>query len=162
MDNRIAGESHALLRLPAKQLCHCPVHAYNAVLIVQNRNKVGNAIEGTFPFLFGTNQGFLRPLPFGYIIENNGYLPILRLAKTEGVHIVPPVKLFSPVLKASRLACQSNPAIDLEPMLFVLRGKLAHSLTLRIDESRLFLEGWIDLQKAIVDRLFHFRRKSLR
>src|SRR5262249_48621465 len=52
-----------------------------------------------------------------------------------------------------RLARQRDPAVDLEPMLFVLRRDFAHPPADGVLDSRLPLERRVDLQKTVIDRL---------
>lgn len=79
-------------------------------------------------------------------------MPLVRLTKTEGVHVKPTLQLFGPSLETRWLTRQCDRTVSLEPVLFVLGGKRAHALALSGNEARLFLEGRIGDQEAIVMR----------
>ena len=58
----------------------------------------------------------------------------------------------SGVLEPLRHARAGDPAIDLEPVLFVVRRERAHRLAHGVAEIGLPLEGGVDVEEAIVDR----------
>src|SRR5437899_4154357 len=65
-----------------------------------------------------------------------------------------PFELFGFIFKAHRLARQGDPAVNLEPMFFMLWRDFAHPSASGILDSRLPFKRRADLQKTIIDWLF--------
>src|SRR5262249_50759897 len=72
----------------------------------------------------------------------------------EGVNVIPASELFGFIFKAHRLASQGNPAVTLEPMVFMLWRDFAHPSAGGILDSRVPFKRWADLQETIIERLF--------
>ena len=69
----------------------------------------------------------------------------------EGMDVVPAVvQGLGGVLKADRLASHRHAAIDVEPVLLVVRRQLADPFADDVGQSRLSGEGVVDLEKTVV------------
>ncbi len=97
---------------------------------------------------FGTRGA----LSFGDIREQDRDLVLARLAHPEREHVEPATarQLLGLIFEARRLACQRNPGIALEPVLFVRRCDLAHPAAHGVADAGQPLEGGIHLEKTIV------------
>src|SRR5262249_35122620 len=72
----------------------------------------------------------------------------------KGVNVIPASELLGFVFESHRLAGQGDPAVDLEPVFFMLWRDFAHQPAGSILDSRLPFERRADLQETIIDRLF--------
>src|SRR6266850_4275460 len=95
-----------------------------------------------------------RPLALGDVVEKNSDASALGVFDPEGINVIPASELFGFIFKAHRFARQGDPAVNLEPMFFVLWRDFAHPSAGGILDSRLPSKRRADLQKTIIDRLF--------
>src|SRR6202048_510025 len=95
-----------------------------------------------------------RPLALGDVVEKNTDESALGVFDPEGVNVVPASELFGFIFKAHRLAREGDPAVNLEPMFFVLWRDFAHPSAGGIVDPRLPVKRRADFQKTIIDRLF--------
>src|ERR1700731_4245826 len=95
-----------------------------------------------------------RPLALGDVVEKDSDASALRVFDPEGVNVVPASELFGFIFKAHRLPRGGDPAVNLEPMFFVLWRDFAHTSAGGILDSRLAFKRRVDLQKKIFGRLF--------
>jgi hypothetical protein len=79
--------------------------------------------------------------------------PTLGLADAEGVDIVPAPQRLGAILETDRFTRPRDPAVDLEPVLFVRRRELAHPPPGGVHEPGLPLERLVHLDEPIVGRL---------
>src|SRR5215204_1632211 len=102
-------------------------------------------------------EAFLLDLPAaGDIGEEDGDRPLLRGADAEGVDVVPSVvQVPRCVLEPLRLTRAGDAPVDLEPVLLVARLELSHPLARGAVQPCVPLEGRVDFQEAVVDRLAH-------
>ena len=105
-------------------------------------------------------QFFLRLLALADVVEKNSDVPILRLADPKRIDVVVTMELFGPVLETQGYAGQGDVAVDLEPMLFVLRRDLAHRSAYGVFDARLPLERRIDFEEAVIQRPLVFVRRD--
>src|SRR5690242_10951943 len=102
-----------------------------------------------------------RPLALGDVVEKDSNASTLGVFDPEGVNVIPASVLFSFIFKTHRLARQGDPAVNLEPMFFVLWRDFAHAFASSILDSRLPFKRRTDLQKAIIDRLLVLGKQNL-
>src|ERR1700754_62349 len=94
-----------------------------------------------------------RPLALGDVVEKDSDASALGVFDTEGVNVIPASELFGFVFKSHRLARQGDPAVNLEPMFFVLGGDFAPPSARGIFNAGLPFKRRAELQETIVDRL---------
>ena len=113
----------------------------------------GRGLKGLAQFCGNGEQRLFRLLAFRDVVEEDGDLPLLGPADSERVDVVEPVEGNRRILKPPRLAGQSNPPINLEPMLLVRRRDIAHPASDGVRNAGLLLKDLIDFQKAVVNRV---------
>src|SRR5882757_8166990 len=92
----------------------------------------------------------LEILPHRDVIENNTDVPQFRRPDAERANLVIAMQSSCRVLEAKSLPGKRNAAIDVEPVLLMLGGNLAHEPAAGVFDPRLPLKYWIDFQEAIV------------
>src|ERR1700722_3310468 len=103
--------------------------------------------------LFAGAQLLFPPLALGNVVEKDSNASGLGVFDSEGVNVIPAFELFGFIFKSHRLAREGDPAVNFEPMFFVLRRDFAHPSAGGIFDSRLPFKRRVDLQKTIIDRL---------
>jgi hypothetical protein len=120
---------------------------------------------GCGPRLLGPREQpgsiLLGALSLGDVVEEDADLTVLRPPESEGEDVEVASELLRPLLEAARLPRPGHLAVDLEPVLLMRRGDLAHPAAFGGLDPRLPLEGGVDPEEAIIFRALVLAKQHL-
>jgi hypothetical protein len=102
-----------------------------------------------------TNEYLLLPLCIlasRDVVEKYSDLVLIGLTDAKGVNVVPAmIERVSLVFKSDSFTRQRYPAVNIEPMLFMVRGKRSHPLSSRVVQARLANERVVYFDEPVID-----------
>ena len=142
---------HPLRRKPG-EVGVVPVDVGAAALCIGEPHHLRRDFEERPVARLALAQGRFRAPAVGDVVEQDRDAVRSGLADPEGVDVVPAAERRRDVLEAHCFARQRDTAVDVEPMLLMVRRELAHPFAHRVGQARLAREGRVDLDESVVSR----------
>ena len=109
---------------------------------------------GQLPRKVGEHFGLsFRLLALGDVAEKNGDFPAVVSTDPKGIDVEPSVHPFHLVRHPDRFARRCDLAVNFIPILFKIRDEFADPFAQRAVHAGQFLEGRVNFQIAVIDRL---------